>query len=174
MNWEMIGAVGEILGAAGVIATLAYLARQIRSSTQATRRAAMQEVLDQTGYFLDALGSTPEAAAAWAKGLTGDDSLSLEQKVQFRLYAYRWTIIMERFYHMAEAGELDPWIIENNRRIRRDMVAFPGYQAWYEHQGHWHSDGFRAVLEQDMAIGSDAPVASRPTTPEDSSVLSST
>ncbi len=73
MNWEMIGAVGEILGAAAVIATLAYLSRQIRSSTQATRRAAMQEVLDQTGYFLDLLGSTPQIAATWAQGLAGDN-----------------------------------------------------------------------------------------------------
>ena len=35
-NWEAIGAVGEILGAIAVVATLAYLAVQIRESRNAT------------------------------------------------------------------------------------------------------------------------------------------
>ena len=36
LNWEAIGAVGEIGGAIGVIVTLAYLSIQIRSSSRAT------------------------------------------------------------------------------------------------------------------------------------------
>ena len=35
-NWEAIGAIGEILGAIAVVATLAYLAVQIRESRTAT------------------------------------------------------------------------------------------------------------------------------------------
>ena len=35
MNWVAIGAVGELLGALGVIATLGYLAFQIRKNTRA-------------------------------------------------------------------------------------------------------------------------------------------
>ncbi len=34
MNWEAIGAIGEVLGAAGVIITLAYLAVQIRQNSR--------------------------------------------------------------------------------------------------------------------------------------------
>ena len=48
MNWEMIGA-------AGVIATLTYLARQVRTSNRATRRAGVRELLDQS------LRRTPDA-----------------------------------------------------------------------------------------------------------------
>jgi hypothetical protein len=36
MNWEAIGAIGEVVGAAGVVATLLYLAVQVRLSRQAT------------------------------------------------------------------------------------------------------------------------------------------
>lgn len=36
MNWDAIGAVGEILGAAAVVATLAYLAIQIRHAKDAS------------------------------------------------------------------------------------------------------------------------------------------
>jgi len=33
LNWEAIGAIGEIVGAAGVVVTLIYLANQIRQNT---------------------------------------------------------------------------------------------------------------------------------------------
>jgi len=37
MNWEAIGAIGEVLGAVAVILTLTYLAAQIRQNTRSTR-----------------------------------------------------------------------------------------------------------------------------------------
>lgn len=36
MNWDAIGAIGEIVGAAAVVLTLGYLAMQIRHSERAT------------------------------------------------------------------------------------------------------------------------------------------
>lgn len=37
MNWDALGAIGEMLGAIGVIATLLYLSVQIRQNTRAIR-----------------------------------------------------------------------------------------------------------------------------------------
>lgn len=34
MNWQAIGAIGELAGAVGVIATLGYLAFQVRQNTR--------------------------------------------------------------------------------------------------------------------------------------------
>lgn len=47
INWEAIGAVGEILGATGVVATLLYLSIQTRNNTQATNAASAQAVSDK-------------------------------------------------------------------------------------------------------------------------------
>ena len=47
MNWEAISAIGEILGAAGVIITLAYLAAQIRQNTKVSRGATRQDLAGQ-------------------------------------------------------------------------------------------------------------------------------
>jgi heme/copper-type cytochrome/quinol oxidase subunit 1 len=41
MNWEMISAVGQMLGAVGVIISIVYLAAQIRNQNKESRRAAM-------------------------------------------------------------------------------------------------------------------------------------
>lgn len=45
MNWEAIGAVGEVLGALGVIATLGYLAVQVRQNTRTSRASALSLAL---------------------------------------------------------------------------------------------------------------------------------
>ena len=39
MNWGAIGAIGEVLGALGVIITLVYLAGQLRQNTKELRSA---------------------------------------------------------------------------------------------------------------------------------------
>jgi len=42
MNWEALGAIGEIVGAVAVVLTLGYLALQIRQSRRVIRRSACQ------------------------------------------------------------------------------------------------------------------------------------
>jgi len=44
MNWEAIGAVGEILGAVAVLITLVYLAIQIRQSTAQQKREELVSI----------------------------------------------------------------------------------------------------------------------------------
>lgn len=153
MSWTALGAMGEILGAMGVIATLLYLSRQIRASTREMRRAATQEVLDQAGQFLDRLGARPESAEVWSKGLAADPTLTPAQQTQFRIFALRWTLLSERLFRMGEAGELESWVAQNHSENRRDIAATPGYQAWLESRGHWVSREFRAVLKQDLIAG---------------------
>ena len=47
MNWDAIGAVGEIIGALAVVLTLGYLAIQTRHSAAATQSATEVEASRQ-------------------------------------------------------------------------------------------------------------------------------
>ena len=44
MNWEALGAMAEVLGAAGVILTLLYLSSQVKQSLKDTRADAIQQL----------------------------------------------------------------------------------------------------------------------------------
>ena len=44
MNWEAIGAVGEVVGAVAVVATLGYLAVQIRQNTKMMKSSMRQQL----------------------------------------------------------------------------------------------------------------------------------
>ena len=44
MNWDAIGAIGEIIGAGAVVASLVYLAIQIRTQNREARLSAMHDI----------------------------------------------------------------------------------------------------------------------------------
>ena len=45
MNWDAVGAIGEILGAGAVVISLFYLASQIRTQNKEAQLAAAHEIL---------------------------------------------------------------------------------------------------------------------------------
>lgn len=47
MNWDAIGAIGEIAGSIAVVVTLVVLIRQVRAGTMATRAATLESVADR-------------------------------------------------------------------------------------------------------------------------------
>ena len=55
MNWEAIGAIAELLGAVGVIASLVYLATQIRHSREQMRENTRAL---QAGTYTEWIGKT--------------------------------------------------------------------------------------------------------------------
>lgn len=55
MNWDAIGAIGEIIGAVAVLVTLVYLAKQTHQTNQLSRIDAVNHVLarfDQTNLLI--------------------------------------------------------------------------------------------------------------------------
>ena len=66
MNWEAVGAVGEILGAIAVLVTLIYLATQIKQHTLATRALTNSAYAEAGREFNMAIANSPELVRAMA------------------------------------------------------------------------------------------------------------
>ena len=82
MNWTAIGAIGEILGAAGVIITLVYLARQVRQNTRATKLSTAQSIATAARDWNRPLLLDPELA--WTFQVGTEDPTQLDEKEQAR------------------------------------------------------------------------------------------
>ena len=74
MNWEALGAIGEIVGAVAVIATLGYLAVQIRQNTRALKASTHQSLSDSTIRFQ---AVSPDNAEVARIRVAGNKDLSL-------------------------------------------------------------------------------------------------
>ena len=86
MDWDALAAIAELLGAAGVIASLVYLASQVRSSTfqakQAaaqSRQAAIQSVVNKMNDFYNQV-AIASSADLWVRGSRGLAELDSESR----------------------------------------------------------------------------------------------
>jgi hypothetical protein len=78
MDWDAIGAVGEMIGALAVVVTLAYLALQVRSSTKESEANAFTVTGDQ---LCTIRGQFMEYADVWTKGNAGGELSASEHYV---------------------------------------------------------------------------------------------
>jgi hypothetical protein len=100
MNWDAIGAIGEILGALAVLVTLFYLALQVRHHTRATKRTAFQELMNYYGSISDYL-STPEGAELIGKSRHGLENLDETDRIRIlnltgKQFAHLQNVLQQR------------------------------------------------------------------------------
>ena len=62
MNWDALGAVGEIVGAAAVLATLIYLARQVTHSVNLARAQQNKGLMDSYHGWNELIANNPAMA----------------------------------------------------------------------------------------------------------------
>jgi hypothetical protein len=153
MNWDMIGAIGEILGAAGVILTLGYLARQVRTSHRLERRQSGEAAMDRISNFLARISADSQLARIWFHGTRETGDLSTEEKVQFGALCLDLTYIWERIYYLDVDGSIDAGLVATMQRGRSEIACSPGYRRWFELRKEWISDDFRREIERDQATG---------------------
>ena len=67
MNWEMIGSIGEITAAIGVILSLLYVGRQLKQTNIMARSSFRQELGSQANNWAMSIASSPSLAEALAK-----------------------------------------------------------------------------------------------------------
>ena len=86
MNWDALGALGEIVGAAAVVVTLIYLAVQTRQNTEAVRHAFARGVMEDANAWRFKIVENPEVAELFRRGLRDPDSLDANDKYRFRIF----------------------------------------------------------------------------------------
>ena len=72
MNWEAVGAIGELLGAAAVVITLVYLGLQVRLTRRTIISNTQQNISDSSVHLLSLSASSDRLSEAIAKALAGD------------------------------------------------------------------------------------------------------
>ena len=123
MNWEAIGAVGEIAGATGVILSLIYLASQIRTQNRESRMAASTEWTNQWNNFLASFAEDTRVAEVWLKGVQDFSSLNASEAVQFSSQVGRLFRAAEGLHEQYTQGRLDPKTWRGIGRTLEDVAS---------------------------------------------------
>ena len=106
MNWEAIGAVGEILGAAAVVVTLAYLIVQMRQNTLATKAQTRSSITDQILDINNSVLANPALLEAREKA-NADSPLTLDEQNILNVNMVNWLRHWENVHFQYRHGTYD-------------------------------------------------------------------
>lgn len=158
MNWDAIGAIGEIAGAVGVIATLIFLGLQIRQNAKATTAATFDAVLAEWRQLeRDSFIEHPENIVVFADGLQDFENLSLNDKRLFNYIMSQYALFIENMIRQQQHNnilfsQLAPWITYYSMLIRS-----PGGAAWWSQSSGVLSHTLRKTINKHSIKTKDKP-----------------
>jgi hypothetical protein len=128
MNWDAIGAIGEVLGALGVIATLIYLTTQIRQNTNAMRASSLDSETQISNDVRLGILSDPELTKIYYEGLKNVASLDDIERERFRLILTNALWAVRNSYVQSQIGKRASWEAHQNIILR--VISSPG-GSWF-------------------------------------------
>jgi hypothetical protein len=105
VNWEVIGSTGEWAGAIAVVASLLYLARQIKLANLQSQALARYSFLDAYGPANATIGGSQDSASVFHPGLSGDD-LNEGERMQFIVLLGQFSNTWSVMYDLHQEGQL--------------------------------------------------------------------
>ena len=117
---QLLGNIGEFVGAIAVVATLAYLAMQIRQNTRAVQASAIHDFLDNwRRTILQGTVQDPELQALFNRGLADFEALEDSDKARLHLYILQFTTQAQIALELSDRG----FFTETERNVWVDFVA---------------------------------------------------
>lgn len=149
MNWEAIGALGEILGAAAVVMTLAYLAAQLRQNTRALRSSTFQEINTGMSRTSEIFATSPDLCLLLLKAQDGLSSLTAGERVRL---SFAMVMTMRRLHAVHVQRELgavsDDFTTSFERSVISVIVGSPGVREWWSSSSHAFPPDFVSRVER--------------------------
>ena len=147
LNWDAVGAVGEIVGAAAVLVTLVYLSAQIRSARLSQQTQMRNEAFRQMQEFSYYVMSDQSLAWSFHKGVEDPEALSPEQQAQFWQSAFAFLKLTENIYLHYLKGAVDEEAWAGLRAILTAYVTRPGLRTYWEERRPVFDPKFVALVD---------------------------
>ena len=150
MNWDAIGAIGEIIGAVAVVATLLYLSAQIRQSNRATKSASIQEAATAMNELNGWVVGDESLARIYRVGLANYADLNEDEAVRFSLLMLSAFHVFETIFLQNRVGTIESSVWDAETRSLRAMVAQAGCAHWWQQNPYAFTQEFRSFVNQQI------------------------
>ena len=130
MNWDAVGAIGEIVGATGVVATLFYLATQINHSTRQSKMASVAELNALYNDSFLPIYNSRKSMEIWVRGLAAPNDLPEVEREIFFLFMRRLLNPFDTALTQYLGGTLDRQQFERYLAFTKEIAGSPGGAAF--------------------------------------------
>ncbi len=134
MNWDAIGATGEVLGALAVVVTLGYLAVQIRQNTAQQKREETVSIQRGQNEVVSQMND-PAMVRSYALTAEKGRAANPEDRSRAIIWVIQYLNHFQIVYDMHHIGSLDETRYKLWEGFAISMVASKGLREWWDEEG---------------------------------------
>lgn len=157
MNWDAVGALAELAGAAAVVASIGYLALQVRQNSRFSKAASQQVFISQSAGRLRALVDEPQNLRIARSALEGFHALAPDDQAVAHALFNEWITHFEQAYYLHSAGLLPDSVFDTSRAIALSLLSSPGGSQYWEVGKALVGPEVRRHLDAQLAAGALLP-----------------
>ena len=132
MNWDMIGAVAELLGAIGVVASLIYVATQLKLASNIASESAYRDLFTHMNHHFHEM-LAPENRKILLAGYRDLSQLDAEQHMVFDLLMISYLNMVESSLLSNEADVIGDDLMGNwSHHVSTRCMCYPGAVEWWK------------------------------------------
>jgi hypothetical protein len=152
---ELLGNYGEFVGAIAVVATLAYLAIQIRQNTRSNRVAAELECLKLLSGWVGRVSASKDAQRLYDLVADGSESLTPEESRHYIWLMGEFSWIVQTAFMQYRRGFLsrDAWA--EFERMQVGMLQATLTREWWQNREAPYSTEFTSHIDRALSSAAD-------------------
>ncbi len=143
MTLQDLGSLGEIIGAFGVIASLVYVALQIRNNTNAVVAGTHQALFDSWSGLSSSLTDRVDLSRLLLKAATDYEELAPDELMRFEAFATRLLGQFENAFLQNQRGLLAKETWPHWEAYYRDQLALDCYAHYWAKRRSWYFADFQ-------------------------------
>ena len=156
---ETINAIAQLVAALGVIASLFYLAAQIRQNTRSQRSVVVDSLTSSLIALLGPQSSDPQLTRAFASATEDWEGASWEDRSRALTTLFALFKLFENAWFQQRQGTLDREQWEGWDLYIRVYYHRPGVQVWWADRRGMFAVGFRKYVEATKPVSGVSPLS---------------
>jgi len=147
IDLQALANLGEVIGAAAVIASLLYLAVQVRQGTRAQRTENYARMLERISSIQSRLSQDGALSRIFAVGVRDTSELTPIERIRFTWALYESFDAFEFIFLTYHSKEMNAEVWRRWSRTIAWWLSYPGVQSWWESRPVQFTASFTAYVE---------------------------
>jgi hypothetical protein len=152
INWNAVGAIGEVLGAVTVLATLIYLALQIRQNTRQQRFESARALTEEFNR-LNSLWYDPEKAEMFAHAIDNWDGATIQEQTVAFTFLMQYSQHMQTVFEMWGEEMISNEVYEAEETALLSTLTSGGGAQWWAGSQEMYGSKFVARINHMLVVG---------------------
>lgn len=147
---------GDIVAALAVVASVVFVAVEIRQNSEAQVQSTTQSVVSDYIATLEKISDNPDFACLYVSGVQDYASLTGSERLRFSAFYMSLYYQLQEMHRLSEEGSVDADTWSGFRSILKETTRYPGVRQWFGSRRDWFSSRFQAYV--DGLISDNTPI----------------